>query len=353
MKAATPIAVAFLAVTLMLTGVVAAQQGDDSRTRLSVVPVPEPDEAYDSDAVASDCGSPSCCDESDCCAEACCDLSDCCYCPRWTFTAGALIMDRSAPDDAVLVDDPQQPGGPGLMNASEFDFDWRGGWEVGAIRHNVRCTCWDLEARYFRIDGWRAVWGVVDTQVGLLSGTYDSHLDGFELNLRRSVGCGWLTVLGGFRFVELDESAAVFTDTRLVLTTARAGAVNDLYGFQLGADARLWGGCWLAWDAKVRAGVYGNEAATTVMSIQPGVPNLSASAEDSHTAFLGELGLTGTVQLVDCLALRAGYQLMWLEGVALAPDQFAVADPTTGLATVDTSGGALYHGVVISLEYTR
>lgn len=353
MKAVTPIAVASLAIALMLPGVVVAWQTNHSRSTLSFVPVPppEPDEAYEGEAMATDCGDESWCEVSDGCAESCGDLSDCCYCPRWTFTAGALFMDRSSPDDAVLVPDPQDPAGPGLMNASESDFDWRGGWEIGVIRHNVRCSCWDLEARYFRIDGWRAVWDMVDTPVGLISGIYDSHLDGFELNLRRPVcGC-WLTVLGGVRFVELDESASLFAESRVAAgTTLRAGAINDLYGFQLGADGRLWDGCWLTVDAKLRAGVYGNEVATTVLSIQPGAPILAAYGEDNHTAFLGELGLTGTVQLVDCLALRAGYQLMWLEGVALAPDQFAVAD---GLATVDTSGSPFYHGVVIALEYTR
>ena len=365
MKAVTSIAVTFLAVTLMLTGVAAAQQADDSRTRLSVVPVPEPDEAYDADAGARDGGSPSCCDLSDCCSPGCC-------CPTYTFTVGALVMDRTGTDDVVLVTEDAAPTSPVLLNADDFDFDWRGGWEVGVIRHNVRCSCWDLEARYFRIDGWRAVWGAVLSPNGAyqqyvtpigndqvpaeVSAIYESHLDGFELNLRRPLGCGWLTALGGFRLVELDERGMTTNynlGPRLNYVTHRVDAINNLYGFQLGADGCLWNGCWLSVDAKLRAGVYGNECGNNVRIIQAFGRPYASHATDSHTAFLGELGLTGTVQLVDCLALRAGYQLMWLEGVALAPEQVPVSDPANRLATVDTSGSPLYHGVVISLEYTR
>ena len=120
----------------------------------------------------------------------------------------------------------------------------------------------------------------------------------------------------------------------------------------MGADGRLWDGCWLSIDAKLRAGVYGNECGNNVRITQEIGRPYGSHATDNQTAFLGEIGLTGTVQLVDCLALRTGYQLMWLAGVALAPDQIPVSDPANRFATVDTDGTAFYHGVVISLEYT-
>jgi hypothetical protein len=364
MKAVTPITAAFLAMTLMLAGVVAGQD----RTSSNVVAVPEPDEAYETDAVASQ----SCCDMSDYCADSCCGLSNCGYCPTWTFSMGALIMDRASPEDAVLVTEGADPASNVILRAGDLDFDWRGGFELGMIRHNVRCSCWDLEARYFRIDGWRAAFGTVLSPNGAyqqyvtpigndevpvqVSAIYQSHLDGFELNLRRPIACSWFTALCGFRFVELDERGLTVDYNMgpgLNFATHQVDAINDMYGFQVGADACLWNGCRLIVDAKIRAGMYGNECGNNVWIFHEVGPSYGSRATDSQTAFLGELGFTGTVRLVDGLALRAGYQLMWLAGVALAPDQIAVSDPANGLATVDTDGSALYHGFVISLEYAR
>ena len=240
-----------------------------------------------------------------------------------------------------------------------------------AIRRNVRCTCWDLEARYFRVDGWEArqptayapngMWSQYAEPIGgagavAYSSVYQSDLDGFELNLRRPVGCGWLTVLGGFRFVELDERGFAFIrDMRPggALQRHRVTAINDLYGFQLGADACLFQrGCFHV-DTLVRAGVYGNQVANSVRIRTPRAPTLATRAEGHRTSFLGELGLTGTCQLIDCMALTAGYRITWLDEVALASDQLAVSNPLAGTAAIDTSGSPYYHGVVISLEYCR
>ena len=303
----------------------------------------------------------------------CCDLGYLCCDPVWTVTAGSLFMDRSTPDDAVLVTDSF---GEVLLDAGEFDFDFRGGWELGAIRHNVCCACWDLEARYARIDGWRAVRDFVFSPSGsvvhyrtpigsdprlpsLVGAAYESHFDSLEVNVRQPIGCGGLTLLAGFRFAELDERGMTIlrvTDPgpQQNVSTSQIGAINDLYGFQFGADGCLWQWCCLSLDGKLRAGIYANRAVNSVTHVQTAVPDVWASrACDGQAAFLGELGLTGTCQLSDRLALRAGYQVMWLAGVAVASDQVAVSDPWAGAATVDTTGSPLYHGVMISMEFSR
>ena len=355
MRIASSIAVGSLVATLILLGTAVGEEVFVTDIGLTGFAEPPVDEAYSTKDVAD-----------------CCDLDNLCCGPVWTVTAGTLIMDRSTPDDTVLMTDSFQPGGNVLLDAGEFDFDFRGGWELGAIRHNVRCTCWDMEARYARIDGWRAVRDFVFSPYGsvvhyrdpvgntdyptLVGAVYESHFDGLELNLRRPIGCGALTLLGGFRFAELDERGVTILQDigpGLNLATHRVGAINDLYGFQLGADGCLWQWCCLSLDGKLRAGIYSNRAVNSVLITQEVAEDLASRATDTNTAFLGELGLTGTCQLREGVALRAGYQLMWLEGVAVAADQVAVSDPGTGTATVDADGGVLYHGAVISLEFSR
>ncbi|MFH1922632.1 MAG: BBP7 family outer membrane beta-barrel protein [Planctomycetota bacterium] len=358
----TCMTVASLVVALaLLTTAVAEETYDVEAGFTGILQEQVVDEGYSTAAVPGD----------DFCGEPSCDIGPCCPGPSWCFTAGMLIMERSRPEDTTLVTDSYQTGGAELLNGNDLDFGFQGGFEFSAIRRNVHRTCWDLEARYVRIDGWEATRDPVyseagavvqyirpigDTEFdGTISGSYDSHFDSFELNLRRPFCCGAYTFLAGFRFAELDERAALThnIDSGYELTTHDVRAINDLYGFQLGADARLWQcRCWSA-DTFLRAGVYSNRVVSNVAVTQTGGPDYVARAEDNHTSFLGELGVTATYRLNPCTALTAGYQLMWLEGVAVASDQVAVSDPIGGITAVDTGGSPFYHGAVISLEYCR
>ena len=292
--------------------------------------------------------------------------------PRWTFEAGALMLHRSRPEHAVLMSDAFAPGGNVLVDAADFDFDFRGGFEVGLVHRNLLGSIWDLEARYFRVDGWQAALGPIVSPGGAVvhyvtpvgntafpatvSGTYASHLDSLELNLGRPVLGSWLSVFGGFRFLELDERSLTFTQDvgpGLNLATFDNGAINDLYGFQLGADARLWRRGPLSVECLVKAGVYDNRAVNRVAVAQQVGPAFSCRAQTDRAAFVGETALTAAYRFGDGWAVRAGYQLLWLEGMATASNQIAASDPVGGTARVDASGGLFYHGALVSLEFSR
>ena len=68
-------------------------------------------------------------------------------------------------------------------------------------------------------------------------------------------------------------------------------------------------------------------------------------------AFLGEAGVVLTYAITERLAFRASYEAIWLEGVALAPEQIGASNFLTSTAMVDTSGGVLYQGCGLGLEY--
>jgi len=355
MRSAISIAVGSLVATFILLGTAVGAEVFVTDMELTGFAEPPADEAYSTEDVAD-----------------CCDLDNLCCGPIWTVTLGTLIMDRSTPDDAVLVTDAY---GEPLLDANEFDFDFRGGLEVGAIRHNVWCTCFDLEARYARIDGWRAVRDYVysangslvqydGTPIGsqapaLVGAAYESHFDSLELNVRQPFCCGALTLVAGLRFAELDERGMTILRVadpgpRQNVATTRVGAINDLYGLQFGADGCMWQRGCLSLDGKLRAGVYSNRAVNSVLHAQTASPETWASrARQCQSSFLGELGLTGTCQLSEDWTLRAGYQAMWLENVAVASDQIAASNPAAGVARVDTRGSVVYHGAVFALEFSR
>ncbi len=67
-------------------------------------------------------------------------------------------------------------------------------------------------------------------------------------------------------------------------------------------------------------------------------------------AFVGELNLSAFYRLTDVWDLKAGYNLMWIDGLALAPDQldFNFAPPNGNQLQ---NGGAMFlHGVNVGLE---
>jgi hypothetical protein len=291
--------------------------------------------------------------------------------PGWTIRAGGLIMERSQPNDAVLVTNSFSPGGDVLLNASDFDFGFAGGFEIDAIRHNVFGTSWDPEVRLFSLDGWSAQTDSVSAPAGSvvqyatpignpfypgnISASLASELKSVEFNVRRQTR-DWLTVLAGVRYVELNEQGlAILQDIGpgLNLATHAIDADNHLWGGQIGADATALEFGRFQFGAVGKAGIYSNDCGNRVAVSQMSGPSFGSDSRENHTSFVGELGATGTCAITERWSGRAAYQLFWVDGVALASDQVAVSDPARSAATVDSSGTAFYHGVFVGLEYSR
>ena len=126
---------------------------------------------------------------------------------------------------------------------------------------------------------------------------------------------------------------------------------NHLYGAQLGARLRRTRGQF-GWEAGGAAGVYVNDAQQSQSVIDfPAVPLRNASNSSSSAAFVGDLNLTGLYRLTNVWNLRAGYNVLWIQGVALAPDQIdSDFGAALGGSHLDNSGGMLLHGVNVGIE---
>ena len=127
-----------------------------------------------------------------------------------------------------------------------------------------------------------------------------------ELNLRRSVN-DWLTTLVGFRWVEFEDNFLV-QGVESVVSMPFSHAINTrnhMYGFQIGEDALLFernGRLRINGFAKI--GIFHNTADQNSKFIDPAnFGELSAAASGSHTAFLCELGLIGSYNLTQHVAL--------------------------------------------------
>jgi hypothetical protein len=128
------------------------------------------------------------------------------------------------------------------------------------------------------------------------------------------------------------------------------GTSNNLYGPQVGARLRRWGRK-LGWEATGKAGIFASDTQQEQYVID--YPDFTEreliSASDNGVAFVGELNLTAIYRLNDVWNLRAGYNLIWIEGVALAPDQLDFSD-VIGAGNQLSHNGVLLHGVSCGLE---
>jgi hypothetical protein len=249
------------------------------------------------------------------------------------------------------------------LNANAFDFLVATGWDLSLKRE----TCnGGLEARLLSMDGWNsattAISGAASNiqinnvvpfflpSVTMVNATYNSELTSGELNLRRPLG-DRISLLAGLRYLELDEHLHVDLIDGGAPSTYDISARNRLYGGQLGAEATLWCHGRLTVEGLTKVGVFHNSGGQN-SAVNTGAVLITVADTSNRAAFLGELAFTANYSLSDRLTFRAGYDLLWLETVALASDQMAVSSFATGNG-ISATGGAFYHGAFVGLEFQR
>jgi hypothetical protein len=295
-------------------------------------------------------------------------LFDGCGCgPTWQLRANLIWLHRSKPNDAQLATD-FTPGGVLLLDAAEFRFEYETGPEI-AILHRVNDR-WDIEGRFFRVDGWNARRNAVfalgsEVQYtppfgdaffpATIAGSYRAQLNNVEVNGRRKINDGW-SLLAGFRYLGHDEELRIEQDfgPGFLAVAHDIRAANGLYGFQLGVDTTLWSRGRLGLEGVCKAGVFANQASQRVHIGAATSPiSYHSSAAKSAAAFAGEFGLTGVFRLTPRLAVRGGYQFLWIAGLVQASDQVAASNPIAGTAAIAFTGNPTYDGAFVGLELSR
>lgn len=299
--------------------------------------------------------------------------------PLWTATADALIMHRSTSGSQPLLNMVLLP--IALENASDMEYPYTAGPRVNLIRRGL--WGYELEGGFFGLFGGKATANFPDgsfplgyanlvmdndsyaeTPVSQVAFSETSTLYNAEINLRQPCN-DWMTLLAGFRWVQFDEtfqSQGVFyyDDTDFTHTIKTH---NQMFGFQVGTDMSFFRESIAAYqygipgrifvNGFIKTGIYYNSASQRSDLLNPdGVGEYITHAGDSHPTLLSEAGLTLVYQLNSQFSMHAGYQVMYLDGVALAARQIPRTDLITDESTVDTSSSVLYHGIVAGMEFT-
>jgi hypothetical protein len=167
-----------------------------------------------------------------------------------------------------------------------------------------------------------------------------------------SVTVDWLT---GFRWAGLDESAglALGADPASLATVYSARTSSNLFGWQLGARGRV---DWERWalEGVIKGAVAGaavNQSQSPIVNTISGeVFRPAGAGQTTNVGGIFELGTSLVYRLTDVWGLRVGGSMLWLTGVALAPNQFDFANSQAAVNAVDTNNTLWLGGGSLGLE---
>jgi len=178
---------------------------------------------------------------------------------------------------------------------------------------------------------------------------------------------GHLSFLYGLRFMTIPERFEFNSSGRVFNATAgeefdisgsyRIRTNNDMLGVQIGGD-------YIHQHGKFHWGFRGKAAGllnlhnqtSDIESVAAGDPyaavviNTRLHDANDDIASVVEFGVTAKYMITPTCWVHAAYDLMWIHGLALAPEQLQFdANPVDRL---DNEGVSFYHGMTLGLEWT-
>ena len=292
-----------------------------------------------------------------------------------------MVRDNGAFDQPVVRDTNLAAGSDTVLAAPDPGFEFETG--VRLMLGYRLGEPWALEGSYFSVLGITADEVITGNNnlalpdlgaasidfrdADMMRIDYRSDVESAELNLVRT--CSYeiepflyanacciqrdFSTFVGFRYMRLDEAFNIeSTDLASGTSDYNILAGNELYGAQVGARLRdAWD--WFGIDVVAKVGVFGNDARQEQFVTDQGATVLlrpTVAAADERVAFLGELGGSITCQLTDGFALRFGYNVVWIEGLALAPDQLDFTTLPQSGTLLSTDGGVVLHGANAGVE---
>ena len=305
---------------------------------------------------------------------------------RWTVSTEAIVLERIGGVSRALIERVpgsvpfgQVPAAPGVevFNSSQFQQGFSAGPKVDLIYHGD--AGYSAELSYFNIFNqsntksvgpdnpadWLVMWGPAPfwqtqdfTNQAMAWGATTNFFSA-EANGRLALN-NRVTVLAGFRWLQLNDNLLGWLSPTAGLPPFwNTSTANNLYGAQIGVEGKILEYERFSLGGLVKIGLFDNDAMqSTGVSLEKVVYPSKASA--NHAAFVSEAGLRLKYQVTGGLALKAGYELLWLDGVALAPGQIQetiatehLLPPSTVQALgVNSGSNVLFQGFTAGFEYS-
>jgi hypothetical protein len=196
---------------------------------------------------------------------------------------------------------------------------------------------------------------------------YSSVINSAEANVFstthewRESAQGWLTVdwLAGFRYVGVEEQASIEVDScstcvgpNVVNVPYSVRTRNNMFGAQIGNRSRL---TWQRWalEGWAKAGLLGNsqeQLQSSLIDYRGFEQRGATSSWGTGVGFIGDINMSAIYRLTDVWGIRAGYNLIWIDGLALAPNQFDFTVNSNSGTNLVSGGGIFMQGANLGLE---
>jgi hypothetical protein len=280
----------------------------------------------------------------------------------WYFQAEALVLKRmSGPNRPLAV---AADTGESVLEMRDLDLNFRPGSRL-LVGHRLGADRgWELS--YFGLQEWSASAVAEDPNnldiVGNLNTAEDYHgadriavhyvsrLHNAEANFIRDSETG--STLAGLRYFHLNEKVMLTaTDSDSGTSDWTARSQSDLIGAQLGIRNGRFCDRW-GWELTVKTGLYCSvtHQQQTMLDNDNTLVLSHSSTRAFSGAFIGDINFVCFRQLSNVWSLRAGYYVMCVEGLALAPDQLNFEN----LGNQSVSRGSFFdlflHGFSLGLE---
>jgi hypothetical protein len=318
------------------------------------------------------------------CQRCCRNPCGCSWPCGWYWSAEALWLRREIGSQVnISVDDERDVF---VLNTHALDFDYEPGIRI-MLGRVISSTPVAIEGGYFGLHNWHdsasvtspgndldPYWGDDQEAVHAESFeeayqhriSYSSRLHSAELSVRR-----WLTpgfsVLAGVRYIKVRERFHYFSqDDEPGADDEDIGFYNintdnGLIGTQLGFRYEHCPTACFRWGLQSKFGLMSNFAeqeSRFVSTPSPGPPtrpriDLQTHEDGQRFSSFIDAGLYFSWRMTGCLALRGGYNVFFVNGLALAPDQLDTS-PVRFNSRGDLyrdNASVVYHGPSVGLEW--
>jgi hypothetical protein len=299
-----------------------------------------------------------CGDGCDACCGGCeCAPSLCDPCrPLWYFRGDAVWLRRDKPNNRNLTffhqeedEIDESTNDRFILKTDDLSFDSASGMKLTLGRYVTARTA--IEGSFYGTHDWSArtstpafphgdsggplfpYWGTgpgafnttAFTNASQHIATAKTSFDSAELGVRH-----WFSptasIMGGFRFLRVADNFELFSFDDEDLNPDNVGfyrihTSNKLFGAQIGSEYTHPLAPWLFCSAEAKAGVYGNAARQRNTLFNSDTTDDSRDDKDVEFARVIDVSLSLTAIVSNNITIRGGYNLLFINGVALATDQ--------------------------------
>jgi hypothetical protein len=311
---------------------------------------------------------------------------------RWyDISVGGMALRRTKQGGQNINLSSQGIGGPIILSTDDLSLD-QSEWGLNLLVAVQVGPGGSVEVSYFGLNNWDTTARVTSNNPDIYSvfsdfgqspfngfddpdrsfvhsATYRSAIQNGEVNYRRRwVGpyC-WFqgSWLAGLRYFDLDEAMDFSTagqlnnaqNQGLRFLNQTTETRNALTGVQVGGD--LWMNVipGLHLGTEFKTGIFGNVAETNTSIVANSIADYTEFASDATTAYMGEIAFKTVYRINYNWSFSAGYHIMQVDNVALAPVNFNTAPPpdfngpVARTPFIDNNQNVTYEGYTLGLEY--